>query len=112
MRIDLQPVELGRVQLHLAMEGGRVHIRMLVSDEAVQRMLEPHLETWRARFADLGVNVGRFDVRRDGNSPGHYHPAGSELSLQAIQADKNGAAHQRKSPSRLADSHALVDVMA
>jgi len=112
VQLDLHPPELGRVQLHLAMEDGRLNVRMVVQDDAAKRVMDMQAEPLRVRFSEMGVSVGHFDVRREGGSPNQNQQPASEPSAQAIQTDKNGPVRLRKAYAQLVNSHALVDVMA
>jgi flagellar hook-length control protein FliK len=112
VQVDLHPPELGRVQLHLAMEDGHLNVRMIVQDEAVKRLLDMHQEPLRVRFAEMGVSVGQFDVRRDGGSPQQNRHTSSAPSAQPIQTDKNGPTRLRIAYTLLGQRQALVDVIA
>jgi flagellar hook-length control protein FliK len=111
-RLDLHPPELGRMQLHLAMEDGHMNLRLVVQNDAVKRLMEAQQEPLRVRFADMGVSVGQFDVRRDGGSPNDQRPSSSEPSAQPIQAETAGPLRPRKAHARVANPSALVDVVA
>jgi flagellar hook-length control protein FliK len=112
VQVDLHPPELGRVQVHLAMEDGRVNVRMVVQDDAAKRVMDMQVEPLRVRFSEMGVSVGHFDVRRDGGSPNQDQQPASEPSAQAIQTDKSGPVRLRKPYGQVVNSLALVDVMA
>jgi flagellar hook-length control protein FliK len=112
IQLDLHPPELGRVQLHLAMDDGRVNVRMLVQDDAVKRLMDLQLTPLRVRFAEMGVRVGQFDVRRDGSAPHSNHQPAPEPSLQPIQPARAGPAPARKAYRPLGNTAGSVDVIA
>ncbi len=89
VRFDLHPPELGRVGLHLSLEDGRMNVRLTVQDDSVKRTLDQQLEPLRTRMSAMGVSVGQFDVRRDGNGPNQNQQRAPEPSAQPAQADEN-----------------------
>jgi flagellar hook-length control protein FliK len=111
-RFDLHPPELGRVHFHLTMEDSRLNIHMVVCSDAAKRLLDLQQEPWRARFSEIGVRVGQFDVRRDGDSPKHKQTSVPEPCAQALQSDASKTAGLRKVYAPLAKRNALVDVLA
>ena len=112
MQLELQPPELGRVQLHLTLEDGRLNVRMVVQDENAKQMINQQLEPLRVRFSEMGVSVGQFDVRRDGSSPNPERQPPAEPSAQTLQADKARAGRLQKTYAKVANSSASVDVIA
>ncbi len=112
VQLDLHPPELGRVQLHLAVEDGHVNVRMIVQDDAAKRLLEQQQEPLRVRFQEMGVSVGQFDVRRDGGAPYQQHRPAPEASTQTLQSGSPGVDRLRKAYTRLAKANGLVDVLA
>jgi flagellar hook-length control protein FliK len=111
VQVDLHPPEVGRVQLHLTLEDGRLNVRMLVQDENAKRLIDQQIEPLRVRFSEMGVSVGQFDVRRDGNSPNPDQQA-AEPSAQALQTAKPAAPRMQKTYGQVAKADALVDVLA
>jgi flagellar hook-length control protein FliK len=73
--MQLDPPELGRVQISLVARGDEVHGQVLVADDAVRQMLESQLPELRQRLEAAGVNVQRFDVATDPNSGGGRNPS-------------------------------------
>lgn len=112
VRFDLHPPELGRVGLHLSLEDGRMNVRMTVQDDSVKRTVDQQMEPLRARLSAMGVSVGQFDVRRDGNAPNQNQQRAPEPSAQTAQADENGPAKFRKSYTPSLSPRGLVDLMA
>lgn len=110
-QLNLHPPELGRVQLHVAMEDGRVNIRMVVQNENARQALGEQSEPLRVRFAQMGVGVGQFDVRREGQS-GQGERYSAEPSAQAQQSANPQPSGPRNSYSRVANPDALVDLIA
>jgi flagellar hook-length control protein FliK len=112
LQLNLHPPELGRVQLHLTLEDGHLNVRMVVQDESAKRMIDQHLEPLRVRFAEMGVSVGQFDVRRDGSSSNPERQPAAEPSVQALQAGATPTWRLQKTYGNVAKSTALVDVIA
>ena len=111
-QFSLHPPELGRVQLHLTLEDGRLNVRMLVQDDNAKRLIDQQFEPLRVRFAEMGVSVGQFDVRRDGSSAQSEHQQSAEPSAQTLQPSGAAASTARKSYAKVANSAALVDLIA
>jgi flagellar hook-length control protein FliK len=109
---DLHSSELGRVHFHLTMEDSRLNIHVVVYNDTAKRLLDLHREPWRARFAEIGVRVGQFDVRRDGESAQHRQAPLSEPCAQALQSGVRQAAGLGKNDATLAKRNTLVDVLA
>ncbi len=110
IQFDLHPPELGRVQLHLTLEDGRVNVHMLVPNDTVKRLMDVQLTPWRAKFADMGVSVGQFDVRRDGGSTNPQRTP--ERSLQPIQPVRRSPAPVQRIYASFGNADSSVDVMA
>lgn len=63
MRLD--PPELGEVKVRLLAMGDRVEARLVVSDDAVKRLIESQLPELRQKLEAAGVSVPSFDVTTD-----------------------------------------------
>lgn len=111
-QLNLHPPELGRLQLHLSLEDGRLSVRMLVQDDNVKRMLDQQIEPLRVRFAEMGVSVGQFDVRREGAWANPNQQEFAASSAQTLKANNPKIAGPNKSYATLANSEAAVDVIA
>jgi hypothetical protein len=74
-RIQLDPPELGRVQVHLVATDQGMSARLVVQNEAARQMMEKQLPGLRLSLAQAGVTLGHLDVRRDG---GHSHEPGRQ----------------------------------
>jgi flagellar hook-length control protein FliK len=111
-QFNLHPPELGRVQLHVTLEDGRLNVRMLVQDENAKRLIDQQVEPLRVRFAEMGVSVGQFDVRRDGSSANSEKQQSAEPSAHALQPNGVAASGASKSYAKVANSNGLVDVIA
>jgi hypothetical protein len=70
VQMNLHPPELGKIQLHLKLEDGNMHIQMTVQSDGAKKVLDQQLEPLRVRFSEMGVGIGQFDVRRDGSGLG------------------------------------------
>lgn len=65
-QLRLDPPELGEVKVRVLAMGDRVEARLVVSDDAVKRLIESQLPELRQRLEAAGVNVPTFDVSTDG----------------------------------------------
>jgi flagellar hook-length control protein FliK len=112
MRMDLHPPELGRMRLHLTMQDNELHVRMLVENDGAKRVLDQQIEPLRVRFAEMGVNLGQLDVRRDGGEPPQDQAHQAENSAETPLAWRAGNRHMRNGYVRVVHPDALVDVIA
>jgi flagellar hook-length control protein FliK len=109
LHMNLHPPELGRVQLHLDLDSGRLNVRFLVQNDGAKLALDQQVETLRVRFAEMGLSLGQFDVRRDGTAANWQPPP--ESAGDGMTAPRVG--HSTRKPySPLTDADALVDVFA
>jgi flagellar hook-length control protein FliK len=111
VQMNLHPPELGHVQLHLALDDGQVSVHFVVQNDGAKAALDHQMEPLRARFAEMGLAMGQFDVRRDGAS-NQETAAQPEASAQTAQAVTKATAPARKPYVPLANSLTSVDVMA
>ena len=52
MQVDLNPPELGRVQVHLSMQDNQVNVRMVVQNDGVKRLMDQQIrQPLRVRFS-------------------------------------------------------------
>ncbi len=109
--MNLHPPELGHVQLHLALDDGHLSVRFVVQNDGAKSALDHQMEPLRARFAEMGLAMGQFDVRRDGGSK-QETAAQPEASVQSAQAATRAAPSAGKTYDRVANSATAVDVMA
>ncbi|MDY3560512.1 flagellar hook-length control protein FliK [Gemmata sp. JC673] len=66
MRLD--PPELGALKIRLVSDGDSIHGQVVVSSDAVRRMIESQLPELRQRLEDAGVSVQNFSVATDANA--------------------------------------------
>lgn len=74
-QMDIHPPELGRMQLHVSLDDGKLSVHVIVANEAAKQALDQQFEPLRDRFAEMGLTLGQFDVRRDGGSSRQDSPA-------------------------------------
>ena len=110
VRMELHPPELGRMHLHLALEDGEVSVRMFVENDGAKQVLDTQMEPLRVRFEEMGVSLGQFDVRRDGNS-GEQHPP-QEFEMASDQPRSGRSMGPRGPYANVAAPRGLVDVLA
>lgn len=65
-QLRLDPPELGEVKVRVLAMGDKVEARLVVSDDAVRKMIESQLPELRQRLEQAGVSVPKFDVTTDG----------------------------------------------
>ncbi len=82
-QLRLDPPELGEVKVRVLAMGDKIEARLVVSDDAVRKLIESQLPDLRQRLEQAGVSVPKFDVTTDGgraNTGGdawdrHHSPA-------------------------------------
>ncbi len=110
IQIRLDPPELGRMQMKLAVDGSSVAARVTVENEAVKQILEHGLPQLRESLSSQGLRVERFDVhvgfgfdqqpgkelrdRWNSRKGWAAQPSGAEIealkSAPAVQGDDTG----------------------
>jgi hypothetical protein len=110
VHMDLHSEELGRIRLRVSMKESRVKVHMLVRDDETRRRVEEQLGPLRSRFADLGLELTRFDVA--GGTSGDAEHSEPELSADLSQTDADGLPKLRNALAQLANSQTLVDIIA
>ncbi len=63
IQVRLDPPELGRMQMKLAVDGSSVAARVTVESESVKQVLENGLPQLREALSSQGLRVERFDVQ-------------------------------------------------
>ncbi len=112
VHLNLHPPELGHMQMHLALEDNQLNVHMVVQDDAAKRALDQQLEPLRVHFAQIGVNLGQLDVRRDGD-PQASHPESSIDFEEAVEGIRR--AGRRRIPAEYAaaaSGDGFVDIVA
>lgn len=111
-RLRLDPPELGAVKVRLVADGDGIRGQVVVSNDAIRRMIESQLPELRQRLEQAGVAVQNFDVATDtnpgtGGGDGNWGGYRSEFPADAMRVpDRPGAARPR---GRTAGA---IDVMA
>lgn len=62
LSIQLQPAELGKVNVSLRMENGQVHLVMNASEQATGVILQSHMQELRNGLTQMGVACGNFEM--------------------------------------------------
>lgn len=65
--IELQPAELGKVQVSLRMENGQIHLVLNASEQATGTMLQNNLHDLKNGLAQMGVACGSFEMSNQTN---------------------------------------------
>lgn len=66
LHLELNPPELGRVRVQLAAHDHQISLQMTVEGDSARHAIENQADALRHRLGELGIALGRFDVRRDG----------------------------------------------
>ena len=91
--LKLNPPDLGRVQVRLQVENGRVEASVHTETHAARHAILQNLEQLRASLLEQGLHLGRFDVNVEGQDAG------------TAQFSKGQGGGRRRSPEEeLADS--------
>jgi flagellar hook-length control protein FliK len=71
MLVRLEPPELGRLQLRLALSNGELSARMLVDNHKVKELVESQLPQLRQGLQDQGFQVDKLlvETRSEGQTP-------------------------------------------
>lgn len=109
-QLRLDPPELGEVKVRVLAMGDRVEARLVVSDDAVKRLIESQLPELRQRLEAAGVSVPKFDVTTGGDGRGHTG-GGWERPQTAHPTPLRTATPTRPDP-RQTTSGGLLDVTA
>mgnify|MGYP001826897142 CR=1 FL=1 len=70
LRIQLQPLELGRVDIQLNVSGEHLNIAFAAQQGGTRELLETHLPALRQLLGDTGLQLGDVDVKHHGQE-GH-----------------------------------------
>jgi flagellar hook-length control protein FliK len=73
IRIQLDPPELGQVNMKIELNNSHLAARFTVDSEAVKQTVETHLNQLRDALAEQGIKVEKFDVHvgHEGGDPSH-----------------------------------------
>ena len=64
LRIQLNPQELGQVDVKLRVEGDRVHVAIVAHQPGTRELIENNLAGLKAAFENGGLSLGEVDVRQ------------------------------------------------
>ena len=99
LHLQLDPPELGKVRIQVTATDRQMSLRVVVQDDAARQTIQAQAGTLRERLGNLGVSLGRLDVRQDGGSANPRQPA--DQSGQNAAAGTFGAG-RRSAASALA----------
>lgn len=117
VELDLNPVELGPLQVRLSVVEGQAQVLFVAEHAAVRQALEAALPQLRASFAENGISLGQANVGtgagepRAGQDGGNGRATGSEREARARADEPAAAPGPRRSDSRTSRSGA-VDTFA
>ncbi|UCE60334.1 MAG: flagellar hook-length control protein FliK [Phycisphaerales bacterium] len=95
-RIQLNPPELGRVQVDVRMEGDHLQIGVRAETLEVRELLSQRAAQLHSALEQHGINVERFDVTVDflGNEPGDQSD-GSPLAFASSSEGREKSWHEQ-----------------
>ncbi len=106
-RMRLDPPELGPVRVRLIASGDSIHGQVVVSDDAIRRMIESQLPELRQRLEAAGVTVQTFDVTTDAGTGGGRNAYRADAPADLTRINAAPGAGPRPSGPRAAS---VVDV--
>ena len=80
MRMQLNPEELGQLDLRLRIEGDRVHVAIVAQHNGAREILEAQLPQLRSLLEEGGFELGDVDVRHQGGDGASDRGAHSALT--------------------------------
>ena len=80
MRIRLSPPELGEIHLRFSMDGERASAEVAVTKPEAVQLIMQHIEQLRRSLAEVGVELGSFDVSERETSHGGRQQNGQSES--------------------------------
>lgn len=91
--IQLSPVELGRISIHLSMKEGRVTATLRAERKETLQVLEKHIPELKASLAQHGIEAGEFDLamgfedhgRRSERGPSSRSSAPDPLRVESLE---------------------------
>ena len=107
IRMDLHPPELGRIQLQLGFDNGKLVVRLVTETDTAKRLLQSQLDLLRARIKQTGANLGHLDVAGESEVR-----LAKEPSAQTLQAAPAEPIRRQNTGVRLAVTGPQVDVIA
>jgi flagellar hook-length control protein FliK len=108
-QLRLDPPDLGEVKVRVLATGDRIEARLVVSDDAVKRLIESQLPELRQRLEAAGVSVPKFDVTTGG---GDANTGGRWERPDAAPAPPLRTAIPPRQTPRPVPSGGLIDVTA
>jgi flagellar hook-length control protein FliK len=97
MSIKLQPEELGRIEIDLTVEQGRIKAQIVAQSQQVQEVLERHLPRLREALEQQGLKLDQLQVSVDAQAGD-----GRGFSQQHRQAEDHGRPWFGSQPAALA----------
>ena len=80
MRIRLSPPELGEMRVHFSMDGDHASAEVTVSKPEAVQLIMQHIEQLRRNLAQVGVELGSFDVSEQETPHGRQQQNGRSES--------------------------------
>lgn len=103
--IQLQPPELGKVQVEMILKDNRVDIRINTENQAVKEVILSNLNQLRTSIEEANITVNKFDVEVGGFKNSFDQTSGEGGS----DSRKGGGRGDNDDPTEMADSDWLPD---
>lgn len=107
-RIKLHPEELGSMDVHVTMDGGKVNVAILAQHPAAVHAVQQTLSQLDTMLAHHGLSLGQADVGQ--RNPGQDPANGDQAAGQGTGTDDGAAATGAVATSRV--SRSLLDELA
>ncbi|WP_170932775.1 flagellar hook-length control protein FliK [Desulfosporosinus sp. FKB] len=93
--IQLQPADLGKIQIDLRWENGQVHLQVQASQAATGQLLQNQLPDLRQALANQGINCGMLQMGLGGD---HKQNSQGQESTQSQQRSTTSAENEDLAP--------------
>ncbi|MEE3234231.1 MAG: flagellar hook-length control protein FliK [Candidatus Latescibacterota bacterium] len=116
MRLQLQPGDLGEIELRVRTTEAIVRGEMMVQNPEVKALLEKHMERLRAALAEEGLELAGFDVDlgNEGSSDNmdEEEQHSTPLSTRSINSTPEDLVNQTSSSPRASERDNDLDITA
>lgn len=99
LTIQLEPADLGRLELRVRLEGGVVHVQVGAESAATTDLVRRSLPDLREALVQAGLDPGRVDVGNQPDQRGGESTPRPDRDLRDGEASPPARAHVRSAPS-------------
>ncbi len=111
LRVQLNPEELGHLDIRLRVDGERVHVAIVTQQTTARDLLEVQLPQLRQLLEDGGLELGDVDVRQHG-SGGERREQRGEFAAGPPDTQPAVTERQDAAPSPVPQHDRLIDAFA